>query len=163
MGFRQAIVLGSVSFFLGVLFICFNVDHKLLWGELTEETVQDGMQFYTTFYGAPPAIKALLHGLVGLGLVGLVSKLHNWDESAMFFDGSCLCIYMFGVAVYGTVIIPSLRTMVSIASEAEKIEAMRILSAANVIIGVCLCGVLLLQAGQEYARRIDVVAKQKQD
>lgn len=106
MGFRQAIVLGSVSFFLGVLFICFNVDHKLLWGELTEETIQDGMQFYTTFYGSPPAIKvsssllllslsdktqALLHGLVGLGLVGLVSKLHNWDDSAMFFDGSCLC------------------------------------------------------------------------
>lgn len=57
MGFRHAAVLAPVSFFLGVLFICFNVDHKLLWGDLTDEIVEDGFQFYTTFYNAPPAIK----------------------------------------------------------------------------------------------------------
>jgi hypothetical protein len=45
------------SLLIGVLFICFNVDHRLLWAELTEESVNDGFQFYTTFYSAPPAIK----------------------------------------------------------------------------------------------------------
>src|ERR1700742_1541484 len=42
---------------LGVIFICFNVDHRILWGELTEDVINDGFQFYTTFYNAPPAIK----------------------------------------------------------------------------------------------------------
>lgn len=80
MGFRQAAVLTPVSFFLGkylsiplapalthrgrviifktgIFFICFNVDHKILWSTLTEEVVEDGFQFYTTFFNAPPAIK----------------------------------------------------------------------------------------------------------
>jgi hypothetical protein len=26
----------------------------------------------------------------GVGIIGLISKLHKWDDSAMFFDGSCL-------------------------------------------------------------------------
>jgi len=57
MGFRQAAVLGPICFFLGVLFICFNIDHRVLWGGLSEDTVEDGFQFYTTFFNAPPAIK----------------------------------------------------------------------------------------------------------
>lgn len=28
--------------------------------------------------------------MIGIGLIGLLSKLHSWDDSAMFFDGSCL-------------------------------------------------------------------------
>jgi len=95
---------------IGVLFISFNVDHRILWGAagLTEEVVMDGFQFYATFFNAPPAIKvqknqriltvidrvsvtkALLHGMIGIGLIGTLSKLHKWDESAVFFDGSSL-------------------------------------------------------------------------
>ncbi|KAJ7460548.1 Shr3 amino acid permease chaperone [Mycena latifolia] len=158
MGFRQAAVLGPVCFFLGVLFICFNIDHRVLWGGLSEDTVEDGFQFYTTFFNAPPAIKAMLHGMVGVLLLGLVSKLHAWDDSAMFFDGSSLVAVVFGLAVYMTVVVPTLRTIVTpLAEETRKdrIEAMTVLSAANVIIAVCLGLVLLLQAGQEYAKRAD--------
>ncbi|KAJ7074919.1 Shr3 amino acid permease chaperone [Mycena belliarum] len=158
MGFRQAAVLGPVCFFLGVLFICFNVDHRVLWGGLSADTVEDGFQFYTTFFNAPPAIKAMLHGMVGVVLVGLLGKLHAWDDSAMFFDGSSLVAVMFGLAVYLTVVVPTLRTIVTpLASETreEQIEAMTVLSAANVIIAGCLGLVLLLQAGQEYAKRAD--------
>jgi len=96
---------------IGVLFISFNVDHRILWGAagLTEEVVMDGFQFYATFFNAPPAIKvqenqriltvvdlcvpvtqALLHGMIGIGLIGTLSKLHKWDESAVFFDGPSL-------------------------------------------------------------------------
>jgi hypothetical protein len=37
----------------------------------------------------------LLHGVVVLGVLGFVSKLHKWDESAMFFDGSSLGMSCF--------------------------------------------------------------------
>lgn len=79
MGFRQAAVLSSACFFLGpqvpvfskalryftnpvftltgVLFICFNVDYRVLFLPVTDETVADAFQFYTMFYNAPPAIK----------------------------------------------------------------------------------------------------------
>jgi len=158
MGFRQAAVLGPVCFFLGVLFICFNIDHRVLWGGLSDDTVEDGFQFYTTFFNAPPAIKAMLHGMVGVLLLGLVAKLHTWDDSAMFFDGSSLGVVIFGLAVYLTVGVPTLRTIVTpLADETrqDRIEAMMVLSAANIIIAVCLGLVLLLQAGQEYAKRAD--------
>ncbi|RDB20818.1 Secretory component protein SHR3 [Hypsizygus marmoreus] len=162
MGFKHAAVLAPVSFFLGVFFICFNVDHRILWAPLTEDVVADGFQFYTTFFNAPPAIKALLHGMVGVGLVGLLSKLHKWDESAMFFDGSCLGAYVLGIAVYITVTIPALQTIVTplegVDAYEDRVEAMRVLSAGNVIIMVCLGAILALQAGQEYARRAEVKA-----
>ena len=34
--------------------------------------------------------QALLHGLIGVGLVAIITKIHRWDESAMFFDGGSL-------------------------------------------------------------------------
>lgn len=160
MGFRQAAVLAPVSFFLGVLFISFNVDHRILWGAagLTDEVVVDGFQFYATFFNAPPAIKALLHGMIGVGLIGTLSKLHKWDESAMFFDGSSLVAYVFSIVLYVTVTIPSLRTIVTPLQEETKeiqVQALSVLCAGNVIIIVCLLAVLALQAGQEYAHRQD--------
>ncbi|KAJ7224516.1 Shr3 amino acid permease chaperone [Mycena pura] len=164
MGFRQAAVLGPVCFFLGVLFICFNIDHQVLWGGLTEETVEDGFQFYTTFFNAPPAIKAMLHGMIGVVLLGLIAKLHAWDDSAMFFDGSSIAVVVFGLAVYVTVVVPMLRTIVTPLEEetrGDRVEAMTVLSAANVIIMVCLGLVLLLQGGQEYAKRADAKEQAK--
>ena len=73
MGFKQAAILAPVSFFLGttlwtflrpkvdiipgILFICSTVDYRLLWGQVTNDVINDGLQFYTTFFNAPPAIK----------------------------------------------------------------------------------------------------------
>ncbi|KAF8623918.1 hypothetical protein AX17_007246 [Amanita inopinata Kibby_2008] len=162
MGFKQAAVLGPVSFFLGVLFICFTVDHRLLWAELTEESVNDGFQFYTTFFSSPPAIKALLHGMIGVGMIGLLSKLHRWDDSALFFDGSSLAIYVFAAAIYIAVTIPTLRTVATPLAEdtrSDRIEAVRILSAGNILMIIALVGILLLQSGQEYARRSEARAR----
>lgn len=42
---------------LGALFVCFTVDHKLLFGQLTDQAVDDGFLLYANFYNAPPAIK----------------------------------------------------------------------------------------------------------
>jgi len=158
MGFRQAAVLSSACFILGILFINFTVDHKLLFSKFTEQDVEDGFFYYTTFYNAPPAIKALLHAIIGMGLVGLISKLHKWDESAMFFDGSSLAGYLFGIALYLSVTIPALRTIVTpveVDTREDRIEAMRVLAAGNTIITLLLGAILALQAGQEYARRLE--------
>jgi hypothetical protein len=57
---RQILALGIALYLTshpGVLFICFNVDHRVLYTELSEEVISDGFQFYTTFFNAPPAIK----------------------------------------------------------------------------------------------------------
>ncbi|EKM81979.1 hypothetical protein AGABI1DRAFT_112157 [Agaricus bisporus var. burnettii JB137-S8] len=158
MGFKEAAVLAPVSFFLGVLFICFNIDHRILWGStgLTEEIMSDGIQFYATFYNAPPAIKALLHAMIGIGLTGSLTKLLKWDPSALFFDGTSLVAYVFGICVYITVTIPSLRTIVKpLESETKdaRMMALSVLSAGNVIMIGCMLGVLCFQAGQEYASR----------
>jgi len=40
-----------------VLLACFTVDYRVLFEPLTEEIVQDGFQYYRTFYNAPPGIK----------------------------------------------------------------------------------------------------------
>ncbi|KAJ6485962.1 Shr3 amino acid permease chaperone [Mycena sanguinolenta] len=164
MGFRQAAVLGPVCFFLGVLFMCLNIDHRVLWVGLTEDTIQDGIQFYETFFNAPPAIKGLLHGLIGVLLLGLIAKLHDWDDSAMFFDGSSIAAVLFGFAVYMTVIIPGLKTIVLAVEDenrSDRVQALQLLSAGNIIIMGCLGLVLLLQAGQEYARRSDAAEAAK--
>ncbi|OCH91023.1 hypothetical protein OBBRIDRAFT_775931 [Obba rivulosa] len=161
MGFRQAAVLSAVSFFLGVLFICLNVDYRVLFTPLTEPVIRDGLEFYATFYQSPPAIKArpaLLHAVMGVGIIGLVGKLHRWDETAMFFDGSSLAAYVFSVAVYLAVGVPASRAIATPLEEhtrEDQIEALRVLSAGNTIIIVLLGLVLVLQAGEEYTRRVE--------
>ena len=42
---------------LGVLLACFAVDYRVLFETLTEEIVQDGFQYYRTFFNAPLGIK----------------------------------------------------------------------------------------------------------
>ena len=37
-----------------------------------------------------PTFQALLHAVMGVGIIGLIGKVHKWDESAMYFDGSSL-------------------------------------------------------------------------
>jgi hypothetical protein len=109
MSFKKAAVLAPVCFFLGkhrphsrgiihhshhqplgVLFVCFTVDQRILYGTLTEETIEDGFQFYTTFFNAPPAIKVrkrilnspgnptVQHISRRLSMVSWVSVLLGW-------------------------------------------------------------------------------------
>ncbi len=130
MGFLQAALLASCSFFLGVsmstaalpnllgcspplgvLFMCLNIDYRILWIDLTDENIESAYTFYATFRNAPAAVRVrtsfsifnfffeldflfpsqtLVHSMMGVGLLALAGKLWKWDESAMFFDGSSL-------------------------------------------------------------------------
>lgn len=47
-------------------------------------------RFYLSFFNGPKAITALLHGMMALGIIGLVAKLHRWTENAKYFDGGSL-------------------------------------------------------------------------
>jgi len=165
MGFRHAAVLSATSFFLGVLFISFNVDRRILYGGVrpSEEDYADAFKFYTTFFEAPLAIKALLHAVMGIGLLALAGKLHKWDDSAVFFDGTSLALFLAGVIIYISVTIPTMRTVVDPLpgdSIGDQRDAIAVLAAGNTLIAGCLVGVLGLQAGQEYARRSELREQQ---
>jgi len=160
MGFRQGVVLSTTCFLFGVLLACFAIDYRVLFESLTEEIALDGFQYYKTFYNAPPGIKALLHGLIGVGVVAIITKIHRWDESAMFFDGGSLVAFVSATAMYITVTIPSIRTVVTpvagVETREDQIDALRVLSAGNTLNMVLLGGVLALQGGQEWARRLEL-------
>ncbi|KIM32798.1 hypothetical protein M408DRAFT_313003 [Serendipita vermifera MAFF 305830] len=158
MGFRQAAVLSSVCFLLGVLFISFNADYRVLYQPLTEPSIEDAMQYYKTFYNAPKAVQNLLHAVAAIGVISLIAKLHRWDESAMFFDGSSLGAFVFGIMLYTTVVIPGIRTVVNPIPEEtrqDQVEALRVLAAGNTLIVICLGLVLAFQGGQEWAKRTE--------
>ena len=101
-----------------------------------------------------------------VGIFGLVSKLHSWNESAVFFDGTSLgtfdspsadappyayfetAAYVFCIVVYLTVTIPSLRAIAEPTKEEvynDQVMAMRVLSAGNIIIIGSLLLILALQ------------------
>jgi heme/copper-type cytochrome/quinol oxidase subunit 4 len=125
-------------------------------------------------------MKGLLHGLVGFGVLAFVAKLYKWNDSAFFFDGTglgmyirvaeivqfnsqltyCMTLsafetaaYICAIAVYASVTIPSLRTIVqplpNVDSQDDRVEAMRILAAGNTIMIVLLGSILVLQVREK--------------
>lgn len=90
MGFLQSTILGSVSFLLGIVFVCQIPDIPLLYRALTPDALDNAYTFYLMWFDAPRAVKAVLHAALGLPLLPLIAKLNGWSESAVFFDGSSL-------------------------------------------------------------------------
>lgn len=93
MGFRTGFVIVSVAFLYGVLFITSIYDFPLLYTEYGPRDVNAAERFYLTLYNGPTAISALLHGMIGLGIMGLLAKLHRWTEMAKWFDGASLGVF----------------------------------------------------------------------
>jgi hypothetical protein len=90
MGFLQSTILGSISFLLGLVFVCQIPDIPLLYRPITPAALENAYTFYLMWYDAPRAVKAVLHVALGLPLLPLIAKLNGWSESAVFFDGSSL-------------------------------------------------------------------------
>ncbi|EPQ31602.1 uncharacterized protein PFL1_00935 [Pseudozyma flocculosa PF-1] len=112
MGFRTGAVVSSVAFLFGVLFIASIYDFPLLYSATLEPAAVDAAdRFYLSIHNAPTAVTALLHGMMGLGIVGLIAKLHHWTEMAKYFDGGSLALFMGGVCMYGGVVVPNLRLL----------------------------------------------------
>ncbi|SNX82410.1 related to SHR3 - endoplasmic reticulum packaging chaperone [Melanopsichium pennsylvanicum] len=110
MGFRSGFVISSTSFLFGVIFIASIYDFPLLYfSDLSDSAVEAAERFYLSLFNAPLAVTALLHGMMGLGLIGLVAKLHRWNEMAKYFDGGSLVLFMGTICMYLGVAIPNLR------------------------------------------------------
>ncbi|EJT46684.1 hypothetical protein A1Q1_04649 [Trichosporon asahii var. asahii CBS 2479] len=163
MGFASNIVIGSTAFLLGMVFMCQVVDIPLLYIPVTREAIDNAYAFYEMWYEAPGAV-----------------KLHKWNESAKFFDGSAIALQLAVVVLYLSVHIQSLRTFLPDAkstwtllpqpppltepiTEDDKIEAVRVLAAGNALVGILLIGVLGMQIGQEYAGNMEALEQKAID
>ncbi|TXT04850.1 hypothetical protein VHUM_03933 [Vanrija humicola] len=175
MGFASNIVIGSASFMLGMVFVSQVVDIPLLYLPLTDEAISNAYKFYEMWYEAPGAVKALFHVAMGLPLLVLLLKLHKWTESALFFDGTSVALQLATIVLYLSVHIQSLRTFLPDSNKGsnswnflpqapppdepitddEKVEAVRVLAAANALVGILLIGVIGMQVGQEYAGNVE--------
>jgi ER membrane protein SH3 len=105
--------------------------------------------------------------MMGIGVFSLLGKLHKWDESAMWFDGSSLgtvpyqtfslhlavdgflsAAFVFAISVYLTVIIPNLKNVVTpgvVESEFTPDQSLSLIGAGNSIVMVLLILILALQ------------------
>ncbi|GAC97211.1 hypothetical protein PHSY_004796 [Pseudozyma hubeiensis SY62] len=110
MGFRSGFVISSTSFLFGVIFIASIYDFPLLYfSNLSDSAIEAAERFYLSVFNAPLAVTALLHGMMGLGVIGLIAKLHRWNEMAKYFDGGSLALFMGAICMYLGVAVPNLR------------------------------------------------------
>lgn len=103
-------LLASSTTTIGVIFIASIYDFPLLYySSLSESSIEAAERFYLSLFNAPLAVTALLHGMMGLGLIGLVAKLHRWNEMAKYFDGGSLALFLGAICMYLGVAVPNLR------------------------------------------------------
>ncbi|KAK0553789.1 Phosphatidylinositol N-acetylglucosaminyltransferase GPI3 subunit [Tilletia horrida] len=111
MGFRAGFVLSSAFFLYGVLFLCSIVDFPLVYYEWKPSAADEAEVFYLSFFRAPSAVHALMHGMVFLGLIGLLAKLHRWSEVAKYYDGGSLALFVAAICMYLGVCLPNVRLL----------------------------------------------------
>jgi hypothetical protein len=121
-------------------------------------------------YASPPIISRILHIVIGVGLIGFLTKLYRATEANYLFDGASLVLYFAGILVYITNIVKGFRVVTAgiygavepeIGPDGVELEndyisredTLRVFAASNTILALVLVGVLVLQAGQWYALR----------
>jgi hypothetical protein len=182
--FATFLIICPASFFLGILFSLFPYDYPLLWSSSpTPASHFDAIEAHLKLlHNAPNLIVRILHIMLGMGLLGLVSKLYKPSESNLLFDGGSLVLYMVAVIVYIANIVKGLRIVnegiygvgldkLSL-DQADNVDGsgidvdtgdsvlgrednLKVLAASNTILALVLVGVLVLQVGQWYADRTD--------
>ncbi|KAH8731329.1 Shr3 amino acid permease chaperone [Phaeosphaeriaceae sp. PMI808] len=176
--FAQFMVVGPTCFFLGMIFAYLPYDYNVLWTSPPEGRDQyfNLLESHIKFiYASPAIISRILNLVIGTGLLGFLIKLFKASESNMLFDGASLVLYMVGITVYLTNIVKGFRVVTAgiygdsgaAAAAGEKLEVvdgedyisredtLRVFAASNTILALVLVGVLVLQAGQWYAKRAE--------
>ncbi|KAL5121834.1 Protein csh3 [Pleosporales sp. CAS-2024a] len=176
--FAQFLVVGPTCFFLGMLFASLPYDYNVLWTAPIEGRDQyfNLLESHIRFlYASPPIMSRILNLVIGTGLLGFLIKLFKASESNMLFDGASLVLYMAGITVYLTNIVKGFRVVTAgiygdqnlAAAAGEKLDlqegedyisrddTLRVYAASNTILALVLVGVLVLQAGQWYAKRAE--------
>lgn len=174
---------------IGLLYITSTYDYPLLFQQgFTQSDVDKSVGFYLSMYQAPLSVKALVHSVFGLGLIGIVVKIVRWGEQDKYFGSVSLLLYFSSLLMYVSVEIPNMRVLaapeeknivhraVFDAEDARKVEdyefypltgrerasVVQVIGATNVIITALLAGVLLMQGGEWYSTRLDRIAENKQ-
>ncbi|WFC96844.1 Protein csh3 [Malassezia brasiliensis] len=181
MGFRTGFVIASISFVYGVLFITSRFDFPLLFeGHVTEQAFRRAEEFYLSMYNAPMTIATFFHAVIGLGLIGILAKMHRWTENDRYFGLGSVALYFGSIVMYLIVTLPNMRALQNPAEEyyiirgvfekashrsendaampltnRERVSLVQVIAATNVIIAALLFGVLLFQGGEWYAIRQD--------
>ncbi|KAF3005709.1 hypothetical protein E8E13_005726 [Curvularia kusanoi] len=173
--FAQFMIVGPTCFFLGILFASLPYDYNALWAvpddrEAYFKILEDHIKF---LYASPPIISRILNMVIGTGILGFLLKLFKASESNMLFDGASLVLYMAGITVYLTNIVKGFRVVTAgiygnvtpemqqkVADDGEgdyisREDTLRVFAASNTILALVLVGVLVLQAGQWYAKRAE--------
>ncbi|KAL8370814.1 hypothetical protein RB595_000924 [Gaeumannomyces hyphopodioides] len=171
--FATIMIVGSVCFFLGILFASFPYDFPLLWtSEPVPPAYYDQLAAHLRFmHAAPPLIPRVLNMVVCVGFLGFFAKLFRPSEANVLFDGASLVLYLIGVGIYVANIVRGLQDVSADAwgedgrgtlrhegplsgeLRLSKEDSLKVLSASNTILALVLVGVLVLQAGQWYAER----------
>jgi hypothetical protein len=106
-------------------------------------------------------------------LLGFLIKLFKPNQANMLFDGASLVLYMAGITVYLTNIVKGFRVVTAgiygdmakaepgevtpeeMADYISREDTLRVFAASNTILALVFVGVLVLQAGQWYAKRAE--------
>ncbi|KAF2854524.1 secretory component protein-like protein shr3 [Plenodomus tracheiphilus IPT5] len=173
--FAQFLVVGPTCFFLGILFAQLPYDYNVLWTLPEDRTLYFNIleEHIKFMYASPAIVSRILNIAIGTGILGFLVKLFKPNQANMLFDGASLVLYMAGITVYLTNIVKGFRVVtagvygdISKANPGELTEedagdyisredTLRVFAASNTILALVLVGVLVLQAGQWYAKRAE--------
>lgn len=147
----------------------------MLWTIPADRTVSLNIleEHIKFLYASPAIISRILNLAIGTGILGFLIKLFKPNQANMLFDGASLVLYMAGITVYLTNIVKGMRVVtagiygdITKANPGELSEedsgdyisredTLRVFAASNTILALVLVGVLVLQAGQWYAKRAE--------
>ena len=83
----------------------------------------------------------LLNTVIGVGILGHITKLYRGSEHNTLFDGASLVLYMIAVIIYGTSVMQGIRAVRDADyGELSKADSLRVLAASHVILAVVLIG-----------------------
>ena len=160
-------------------------DYPLLfYGSATEAQVEKSEHFYLSIYHGSTTIKALLHGAMGIAVLGMAAKLHRWSDNDKYFGTCSIVLYVAALCMYAAVTVPNIRALAEPDNPAyvnrsvydapkfrmvenyefqplsikERYSLCQVIGATNVIVAALLAGVLLMQGGEWYAIRQDRLA-----
>lgn len=165
----------ATCFFLGILFAQLPYDYNVLWTTPADPTTYfDILESHIKFlYASPPIVSRILNLVICTGLLGFLIKLFKPNQANMLFDGASLVLYMAGITVYLTNIVKGFRVVTAgiygdldkaapgevteedIGDYISRDDTLRVFAASNTILSLVLVGVLVLQAGQWYAKRAE--------
>ncbi|KNZ51544.1 ER membrane protein SH3 [Puccinia sorghi] len=112
-GVTNVLLLSSVGFLLGVLFLVLVAEYGVLYtrGSPTEEAYIAAEQAYLTLWTSGLEVKAMLHVMILVPILTLSMKLSRYTEAAIYFDGVSLGMMMGVLGLYTGSTIPNVRKL----------------------------------------------------